>query len=433
MRCVLAFPGNMPDAQHAARAFWEAGTLAAFVTTTAIRQDHGLLRLLRACPGRWSERLNRQLVRRSVSELPAEVIRSHPFWEIVRTLAQKLGATSSAVDRIWDLESHRFDALVARRYVPQSDLIQCFEYTALECFKAATRRGVARVLYLPALDNVAFNAVQKRERALWPELAGPDDGYFEAKFARRQERRAEEIALADVIVCNSALTARSHIEGGADPAKTFAVTLGAPPPIAKVADEPMRARRALQVMYAGPFSLRKGAHYLLQAWRRLNAGSSATLDVYGVQALPQRLITEGTEGIVFHGSVPRSTLFAAYEQADVLVFPTLSDGFGMVVTEALAQGCPVITTDQAGAADLISADNGRVVPAGDPGALTDAMQWCLDNRDQLADMRQHALESARRRQWSDFRRDLIASVDTGLRRRGYDLTFASRPLRSAEP
>lgn len=413
----------MADAQHSARALWEVGALAAFVTTTAFCQDRGLPRLLRAYPSRWSESLNRQLMRRSISEVPTEVIHSHPFWEIVRTLTQKSGAKPTIVDTIWDFESRRFGVLVARRYLPQSDLVQCFEYVALECFKAASVRGIARVLNLPALDYAAFNEVQKRERSLWPELTAPDDEYFDRKFAKRQERRAQEIALADVIICNSTLTARSHIQGGADPAKTFVVPLGAPTPIATIADDRERSRRALRAMYAGPFSLRKGAHYLLQAWHKLNPGSAATLEVYGVQSLPERLIAQSTDSIIFHGSVTRSTLYAAYEQADVLVFPTLSDGFGLVVTEALAHGCPVITTDQAGAADLITADNGRIVPAADPDALTNALRWCLDNRARLADMRQHALDSARRRQWSDFRRDLIANLDIGLRRRGYAPKF----------
>jgi glycosyltransferase involved in cell wall biosynthesis len=124
-------------------------------------------------------------------------------------------------------------------------------------------------------------------------------------------------------------------------------------------------------------------------------------------------------------------LFEAYQAADVLVFPSLSDGFGMVVTEAMAHGLPVVTTDQAGAADLVTPDNGLVVPAADPVALARALQWCLDNRGRLHAMRFHALETARRRQWHHFRRDFIAALDKGLRRAGYSPEFASFPTQNA--
>ena len=126
---------------------------------------------------------------------------------------------------------------------------------------------------------------------------------------------------------------------------------------------------------------------------------------------------------MFHGSVPRPVLFDAYRAADILVFPSLSDGFGMVVAEAMAHGLPVITTDQAGAADLVTADNGRIVPAANPQAIAEVLQWCLDNRDRLFAMRFHALETARRRQWQDFRRDLIDALEKGLRRAGYRPDF----------
>jgi glycosyltransferase involved in cell wall biosynthesis len=171
------------------------------------------------------------------------------------------------------------------------------------------------------------------------------------------------------------------------------------------------------------FSLGKGA-LLVEAWRLLRAGDNAQLHVYGQPQLSARLRASAAEGLVFHGSVPKPVLFDAYRSADVLVFPTLSDGFGMVVAEAMAHGLPVITTHQAGAADLVSPDNGLVVPAADAQALAHALRWCLDNRDRLHAMRLHALETARCRQWPDFRRDLIAALEKGLRRAGYRPAFS---------
>jgi glycosyltransferase involved in cell wall biosynthesis len=177
------------------------------------------------------------------------------------------------------------------------------------------------------------------------------------------------------------------------------------------------------VLWAGTFSLRKGAHYLLDAWRLLGAGSNVRLHVYGQPQLPRQQSAQASDSITFHGSVAHPVLFAAYRSADVLVFPTLSDGFGQVVTEAMAHALPVITTDRAGAADLVSPDNGLIVPAADARALADALQWCLDNRERLRAMRHHALSTARRRQWPDYRGDLIAALEKGLRRAGYSPSF----------
>ena len=119
-------------------------------------------------------------------------------------------------------------------------------------------------------------------------------------------------------------------------------------------------------------------------------------------------------------SVPRAELFERYRQADVLVFPTLCDGFGLVVTEAFAHGLPVITTTRAGAADLVRhGENGLIIPPGDAGALTEALEWCLTHRIELKAMRRAALETATRWQWCDFRQALARNVIGGLRQAGY--------------
>jgi glycosyltransferase involved in cell wall biosynthesis len=413
MRTVLSYPGNMLHAQHVARALAEARWLSAFVTTFAYRGDGALSGFVKALPAALGRKLDRELSRRSVGEVPSALVHDYPAWEILRTLAQRGGASAPMVDRIWDAGSHRFDAHVARRFVPGAEAVHAFEYTALASFRRAREAGTARVLHLPSLDNRQYAEIEQRERAAWKELASRDDAYFARKFPARQARRSAEIELADVIVCNSSLTARSHIAAGADAGRVVVVPLGAPAPIPEPVggsspDQPLR------VVSAGPFSLRKGGHYLLDGWRRSGAATHARLDVFGRVDLPERALSGDLTGVTFHGSVPQAELFAAFERSDVLVFPTLSDGFGLVVTEALSRGLPVITTDQAGAADLITDENGLIIPAADPGAIADALRWCLDNRKRLQAMRRPALEAARGRQWSHFRQDLMAALTVRL-------------------
>jgi glycosyltransferase involved in cell wall biosynthesis len=431
VRTIFAHPGNVADAQNAALALAEAGALQAYVTTFAYRADGALAGPLRRLPEPAAERLRQALGRRAVEDVPLHLIRCHPAWELVRTAAAQAGAGPVLVDRIWDRMSHAFDALVARRYVPHALAVHAFEYTALASFERAKDEGVARVLYLPSLDSLEFESIRRRETCQWPELVGKHDGYFDRKFASRYERRCHEVALADVIITNSALTARSHIAAGADPAKVFSVPLAAPPTIDGVVDDDRARERPLAVMWAGTFSVRKGAHYLVEAWRQFGAGERARLEVYGQLHVPSRLSAAVPENVTFHGSVPKAVLYEAYRTADILAFPTLSDGFGLVVSEAMAHGLPVITTDRAGAADLVSQDNGLIVPAANPRALAEALQWCLDNRQRLQAMRHHALATARRRQWPTYRRELLAALETGLQRAGYSAVFRNTPSRIA--
>jgi glycosyltransferase involved in cell wall biosynthesis len=100
-----------------------------------------------------------------------------------------------------------------------------------------------------------------------------------------------------------------------------------------------------------------------------------------------------------------------YRAADALVFPTLCDGFGMVATEAWSQGLPVITTDRAGAADLLRPQrNGLLIQAGKADAIREALAWAMDHRGALRDMRVDALATAEQWQWQDYRSALVQAI-----------------------
>lgn len=401
---LFSYPGVMQHAQQAALALHEASELDVYITAFAFREHGVLARILRAghLPG--SARLLRQLRRRAITELPDHKVHSYPWWELLRSAADRAGADAIMVDRIWDRMAQSFDRTVARRHVPGASAIHAFEYTALESFRAAQREGVRRVLHLPSLDSHWTEAVRRREAQAWPELHRQEDPYFESQFERRYDRRRREIAMADVIVANSSLTARSHIAAGADAAKVRVVPLGSPPVMQVLEPRPVDRGKPLAVLWAGAFKPGKGAHYFMAAWRQLAARAAAHAVVYGIVDMPQRLLASCPPGIEFAGSVPQAEVLAAFEQADVLVFPTLADGFGMIVPEALSRGLPVIVTPEAGACDLVvHGKNGLVIPAGNTQALTDALRWCLDNRAALLQMRDAALATARANQWSDYR------------------------------
>src|SRR5262249_30074786 len=99
MRTVLAYPGNMAEAQHGALALAEAGALQVFVTPFAYRRDGLLGWVIRRMPAR---RLSQELARRAVDAVPAHLVRAHPRWELLRTAASKAGADPVLVDRVWE-------------------------------------------------------------------------------------------------------------------------------------------------------------------------------------------------------------------------------------------------------------------------------------------------------------------------------------------
>ena len=328
---------------------------------------------------------------------------TYPWRELARLIDGKLSRSEIRRDRIFNWALDGFDAWVAKQLKSPVSMVYGYETQCLRTFTAARERGIKTVLDLPSPEHDYVENLLAAEYAKFPELKTPAKEYFRGLQTERTARRHREFELADVVVANSSFTAKTWAAAGLDGSKIRVVTLGGPPPEPHGADGGSHGRGPLRLVWAGTFSVRKGAHYLLEAWRRWNPGDAAVLDVFGSVALPDSLMENLPGNIVLHGPVARQRVLEEFVRGDLLVFPTLCDGFGLVVLEAMSRGLPVLTTTQAGAGDLVEDRvNGLLVEAGSAKQLVEALGWATSNREALGTMRGAALETASKNQWKDY-------------------------------
>lgn len=409
MSVRIFHPMVAPFVQQAARALHEAGQLDRLVTS--IRHDPQSLgqSLLTAAGRLVGFDFGRQLARRRVTELPPELVESHPWGELLRLLVSRIDRDGRLLDFTWERAEHAFDHRVARGLHAGLSGIYAFEYSSLATINRARALGLRVAYDVPAPEPRFVQEILDHEMANFPELVTPWHLWTAAREEERIARRRAEFQRAHLVIAASEFTRRSYVASGLDGRKIRVVPYGAPPPCSRddalAADSGVAA--PLTLLWAGTFSIRKGAHYLIDAWRAGNFGRHARLLVFGNVEIPERVLLPLPDGVELRGSIPRSELMECYRSSDALIFPTLCDGFGMVATEAWSRGLPVITTARAGAADLLQPRrNGLLIPAGNASALGECIDWCLTHRAELRAMREESLATAAAWQWSDYRRTL---------------------------
>jgi glycosyltransferase involved in cell wall biosynthesis len=190
----------------------------------------------------------------------------------------------------------------------------------------------------------------------------------------------ESVAAADYICTSSSFVRQSFLDHGFDPRRLLFCPYPVNLEVFRPAPEPRPANRPFTLVHTGGLSLRKGAPYLFEAFRLIRKQvPDAVLRVKrhlrnDVQAIVRRnsdLPIEWSDQLDLAAHVRR------YQTSDLLLFPSVEDGFAFVVAEALACGLPVVTTFNTGASDLICpGENGEVVPIRDPQALANAaLKW----------------------------------------------------------
>ena len=418
-RFLFGTSAHNPHAQNMAAALWEAEALFRYVTGGVDVFTTPAVRVGRRALARILPRLDRELRRRAVDSVPSRLVESHWGWESLRLAANRARAIR-AEDYCWERSELALDERCAALMATTGpDAFLGIEHGALAALQASRAVGKPGV--------VAFLSPHHATRAKWvdaefsrhPELRTPSGTELQRLAIARDARRDAEANAANWVITNSSFTTRSLVEGGVPAEKILTVPLAAPPAIQST-QVPQSRPRGARFIYAGPVSVRKGAHYLLRAWREI-AGDNAELHLYGRQTLPASVIDEakharGGEHLFLHGSVPAADLPEIYRQGTALVLPTLCDGFAQVIGDALANGLPVITTGNAGGADLIRHGvSGLIVPPADAPALAAAMAWFIANPGDLGAMRAEALDAARRWTWTDYRHAFRGVLDLALR------------------
>jgi len=387
--------------QEMARCLQEEGQLQLYHTSWLhAPKSTGLGEVLEAA-GPFVPGLRRGLEKRRLQVPEPLPMKLRAGEEFLRLLAETGLGWAKVGHMVWDRQQKNLSEEAVR--LLQSGRFSGYlglEYGALEALKTAKQMGIRTCLVFTSPHHAFWDEWAKRggcrEEDLYPSR------WWKERLRRCYARIDEEMQLADLVRTNSELVGRSLEKAGLPHEKVVNVPLGAD--IRGM--HPMRERpnrKKVRFMASGQVSLRKGAHLLIEAWRKLKP-AQAELHFYGGNLLPERFQKEIPAGITFHGSKSRAEVVRAYEESDVLVFPTLCDGFGMVVPEAMTAGCAVITTRNAGAADWIEeGKNGWVVEAASAEALAEGMQKALDADGRLDEMRAKAQETAKRHTWENFR------------------------------
>lgn len=423
---LLSHPTGNENVRSAARALSEAGLLCEFWTSVCWNEQHLLNRVL-------PRSVSRELGRRAFADIGRDQLHCYPWIELGRLAARKLKVSHLlrhevgrfSVDAVYRSLDLRVAARV--RDTPNIGGVYAYEDGAWATFRAARQLGIKTIYELPIGYWRCHRELMLEEASLQPEWAVTLNGREDSDEKLR--RKDEELALATDIVVPSEFVRGTLRKAGSLEAQVTVVPYGAPLAQPRAQRERNTRNGKLKVIFVGGLSQRKGLSYLLQAVTRL--GSKIELTLVGRRVAECPTLDAALRVHRWIPSLPHAAMLEEISRHDVMVFPSLFEGFSLVLLEAMSRGVPVITTPNTGGPHFVSeGEDGFIVPIRDVEAIVERLEMLLFDSNRLEAMSRAAEKKASQHSWKQYQHQLATVVFQALTK---DTAKRYRTPRSSHP
>lgn len=219
---------------------------------------------------------------------------------------------------------------------------------------------------------------------------------------------SSEVLLSNNCFVASSFTKKTLVDNGGDPQKIHIIPYGVDsfkfPPKNIISNK----SRFLNIIFVGSVVQRKGIADLFEALRLVNS-NFINLTIVGRTFVDQSILEQYRSlNFNLHIDISNRNLSKLLQQSDVLILPSLAEGFGHVILEAMASGTTVITTENTCGPDIIDNQNdGFIIPIKCPYQIAETINYLAINRDICTEMGKLAYLKSKKFQWIDFRKKII--------------------------
>jgi len=401
---ILSHSGKQ-HSYYVAKALLDLGYLKTFYTSSYITSP-GLQRLVNKMGWHfWT--------RRFMPGLGGHQVNASWRYEVKELLYRKLKGNSTKVNELVFDRDVNFDKDLSRKLASlEYGVFWGFQGSCLNCLDMANRMGRKSICEMTIAHVPFAKQLLNEESVLHPEWKDSID--FNTFPSAYEQRLIEEPHKAGKVIAISQFLKSTLLKEGIEADKIHVIPLGFDAAsVTFKAETASIENRPLRLLYAGKITQRKGILYLLEAIKRFDK-KDVELHIIGNLYGKGEAFGTYKDYYNFLPGISQIELFKRYADYDVLVFPSLLEGFGLVTVEAMGAGLPVITTPNTNATEVLQdGKNGYLVPIRSVDAIANAIANIrnMDNAT-FQTMRHNARQTALQYTWDIYRGKLASYLNT---------------------
>jgi len=294
----------------------------------------------------------------------------------------------------------QFDLEVAKYIKPDFDIFVGWSGANLKSLQRAKEMGITTIVERGSSHIRYQTRILEEEYEKWGlKFNKTHPAIYERELAAYQD--------ADMIAIPSIFVKQTFIEQGIPESKLIHIPYGTS--LEQFYRLPKKDN-IFRVIHCGGISLRKGVQYLLQAFYELNLPDAELWLVGSLEPeIKPFLAKYQSENILLKGKYPQNQLLYLYSQCSVFCLASIEDGLGMVITQAMACGLPVIHTTNTGGEDMVRPGvDGFSIPIRAVDALKEKISFFYENPEQTEQMSRNALERVQSSwSWDEYGKKIV--------------------------
>jgi len=386
MKIIHSHPTGNANSRNAAKAFADSQILDSFYTTIgvfdgAILGEISNVKYLTA------------LKKRYYNSVLKPYTKTMPFYEVVRLLSEKFGISflvehnkgRFCIDQVYRKLDERIAGSLFTHKKKGATAVYAYENGAYESFRIAKELGLKCYYELPSVHWRKVHDLLKPEYEKHTQWRNTINFFNDTEETLM--RKDAELLMADRIFVPSTfmLQTLSSFTQSDLITKTELIPYGFPDVCRSVLRRDWTKNKRIKFLFVGNLSIQKGIVNLFDAIKGLEKYIELTI----VGSMPLKRCAVLEKELLNHsylGTLSNPDVLKIMRKNDVLVFPTLSDSFGLVISEAMSQGLPVLTTERSAGPDFIeSGVNGWLFEAGNTDSLKLKIEYLIKHPDVIKD------------------------------------------------
>lgn len=394
-----------PLQQHSyktAEALIENNSLYKYITTIYYKKEKILYKFLSF----FLSKDNRdRMERRQNKFFDSYVISIYEFISLIYLLLIRVDKKKMFEPELYNILTFLFSSKVSYicKYI-KPDVLIMYDTTAYKAFMKLSSYKTIRVLdmssaYAMFIRDLIIDEI-KSEDSFKKSLFNKLKSYNKSKI----EKYKKEIQYTDYFIVPSNFVKKTLTNYGVKEEKIFCVPYGVDIERFKLRNFQKRLNKKLKLLFVGRVEAVKGIFYLLEAVKQLHFLEIELELVGSVEVSKSELSNYETDRIKFSGSKSKTEMPEIYSKNDVLIMPSLWEGFSLTIFEAMASGLPVIASLNSGAEGIIeNYVHGFVIEVCSISAIKEKILWFYNNSNQIEIMGKKSRSLAELYTWEKYK------------------------------